>query len=1082
MVPQKDDEKRERQPTSAELIVELQERAKELNCLYEIEELLLRDEEPLSERLGELVQILPGGWQYPHICRARVTYDGQEYATDDFEPTEWVLTAPIEVQGRCVGQLSIYYLEPRPQADVGPFLAEEVRLVNTIAERLGRHFLFLRLRDMRRDLAAAGPSGKQGAEWRAPIALLRQTDEALYLRIARKLLNHLCSLGVPEAQALLAGLVGGKDTALAEVMGEQNVPLARCRADYGPLMDDRLFELASAYHSDPEIMEMIQRWIRQDKAAFFSHVLENPRASLNEIADALRRFSQTISTTDLPLATRRSFRVGLCRRFLTEQLEFNKVAKDFIRIKDFVALLDRIILPPSSYGRLGGKAAGLLLAQQVLEGTRSPERPVGEIRVPRTWYIPSNGLLDFVVYNDLEDVIEQKWKEVDEIRRDYPNIVALFKASSFPPEMARSISAVLDDAKEAPLIVRSSSLLEDRLGTAFSGKYKSLFVANQGTKAERLEALLDAIAEVYASIFSPDPIEYRRERGLLEFQEEMGILIQEVVGQRIGKYYFPAFAGVAFSNNEFRWSPRIRREDGLVRLVPGLGTRAVDRVPDDYPVLVAPGQPSLRVNVDTEEIVRYSPAKLDVINLETRTLETVRLRDLLAEVGTDYPHFDKLFSVYRDAMLQKPLRLLVDPTRDDLVATFDGLLRETGFLGQMANILAILQEKLGTAVDVEFAHDGRHFHLLQCRPQSYADDVAPAPIPKDIPVGDILFTAHRFVSNGAVPSVTHIVYVDPEQYAKAASEEELREVARAVGALNKVLPKRRFILMGPGRWGSRDITLGVPVTYADINNTAVLIEIARRKGDYVPDLSFGTHFFQDLVEARIRYLPLYPDEDNVIFNARFLRGAPNLLGDLAPEYAHLAHLVRVIDIAAATGGQRLRVLMNADLNEAVAVFSPDEQEPAAEAERRQPARPTAAQSSEFWRWREEMAERIAATIDAERFGVVAMYVFGSTKNATAGPGSDIDLLIHFRGTEDQRRDLLHWLEGWSIALAEVNYLRTGYRSPGLLDVHLVTDLDIEQRTSYAAKINAISDAARELPLTRTQRQPPQREAVILAKE
>ena len=134
---------------------------------------------------------------------------------------------------------------------------------------------------------------------------------------------------------------------------------------------------------------------------------------------------------------------------------------------------------------------------------------------------------------------------------------------------------------------------------------------------------MDAIAEVYASIFGPDPTEYRSERGLLDVHEEMGIMIQEVVGQAVGKYFLPACSGVAFSNNEFRWSARIKREDGLIRLVPGLGTRAVDRVADDYPVLIAPGQPSLRVNVTADEVLRYSPKRIDLINLETNAFETV---------------------------------------------------------------------------------------------------------------------------------------------------------------------------------------------------------------------------------------------------------------------------------------------------------------------------------------------------------------------------------------------------------------------------------------------------------------------------
>jgi pyruvate,water dikinase len=111
-----------------------------------------------------------------------------------------------------------------------------------------------------------------------------------------------------------------------------------------------------------------------------------------------------------------------------------------------------------------------------------------------------------------------------------------------------------------------------------------------------------------------------------------------------------------------------------------------------------------------------------------------------------------------------------------------------------------------------------------------------------------------------------------------------------------------------------------------------------------------------------------------------------------------------------------------------------------------------------------MAERIAQEIDGVRFGVVAIYIFGSTKNATAGPGSDIDLLVHLRGSSEQRRELESWLDGWSLCLGEINYLRTGYRCERLLDVHIVTDDDIAKKSSFAVKIGAVTDAARELPM------------------
>jgi predicted nucleotidyltransferase len=291
-----------------------------------------------------------------------------------------------------------------------------------------------------------------------------------------------------------------------------------------------------------------------------------------------------------------------------------------------------------------------------------------------------------------------------------------------------------------------------------------------------------------------------------------------------------------------------------------------------------------------------------------------------------------------------------------------------------------------------------------------------------------------------------------------------------VGKLNKLLPRRQFILLGPGRWGSRgDIKLGVSVTYSDINNTAMLIEVARKTGDYLPDLSFGTHFFQDLVESEIRYLPLYPDDDGFL-NVRLLHASPNLLAAMIPEYDRLSNVIRVIDVPSTSGGRVLRVLMNSELDEAVAVFTEagERDDEARQASIGQPEE----RSESYWRWRMQMAEKIAAEIDPERFAVSAVYIIGSTKNASAGPSSDIDLLIHFRGDDHQRHDLETWLEGWSLCLGEINYLRTGYVNPDLLDVHIITDEDLERKTSFAAKIGAVTDAALELSVGTAEKSTP----------
>jgi hypothetical protein len=259
-----------------------------------------------------------------------------------------------------------------------------------------------------------------------------------------------------------------------------------------------------------------------------------------------------------------------------------------------------------------------------------------------------------------------------------------------------------------------------------------------------------------------------------------------------------------------------------------------------------------------------------------------------------------------------------DGSTDDIVATFDGLASSTPFLTQMRSLLRVLREKIGGPVDIEFAHDGQDFYLLQCRPQSFMDEVASAPIPRDIPPERVIFTARRFVSNGRLPDITHIVFVDPRGYERLSNLAALGNVGRAVGRLNKLLPKRQFVLMGPGRWGSRgDVKLGVPVTYSDISNTVLLMEVGEKRGGAMPELSFGTHFFQDLVESAIRYLPIYPDDAGVVFNRDFLMNAPNQFVALVPEFPDLADTIRVIDVAAAAGGQILKVLMNADQDEAI---------------------------------------------------------------------------------------------------------------------------------------------------------------------
>ena len=1047
-----------------QIVRDLNERAKELRCLYGVEEALQEVDGDVAFALSKVAETIPAGWQFSQLCRARVRLGGEQYVSGAFAESPWCQRAPVVVDGSEAGAVEVYYLEEVVPRDRGLFLPEEQRLLDTIAERIG-HFLYSRrLRSDLDDWRARQVQLETARtrEWEIVLGLLERTDRTLFLKISRKMINYLCWIGIEDAKLLLQSASVSGSLQAAEALADSNKPSRR--RDFAPAgeLAQRIFAVARAHLSDGEILENIQKWIRENRVGFLVRTLENLDNSLADIFDAVSRFHHLAEDeVEMTPYTRQNVAVLLIHRLFTGQLDFIRVARDYIDVHQIYDVLRTTIAPKDSHGLLGGKSAGLFLAGQILR-RRAEENPaMSRVRIPRTWYITSDCIQTFLNYNDLEEMLEQKYKSVEQIREEYPNIVQILKNSVFPGEILTWLSGCLDDLGVAPIIVRSSSLLEDRTGTAFSGKYKSLFLANGGTREERLNALTDAIAEVYASVFAPDPIEYRRERGLTDFHEEMGIMIQEVVGRKMGRYFLPECAGVAMSNNELRWSPRLRREDGLVRLVPGLGTRAVDRLSDDYPRLLAPGQPGLNVNATVEETLHYAPRWVDVIDLEKNSFVTVPVGRLLAECGESFPGIENIVSVHRDGALSQHSRIDIDFQADELVVTFDGLIRNTPFVKDIQALLRTLSESLGKPVDIEFAVSGGQIYLLQCRGQSSPADERPLPIPDDVERDDVLFHARKQSTNGWVPDITHLVYVVPEAYAALPGPEEMARVARAVGRLNSLLPKRQFILIGPGRWGSRgDVRLGVPVTYSEINNCAVLAEVARRSGPYSPDLSFGTHFFQDLVEASIRYIPLYPDEPGDALNERFILDAENLLPHLLPEHAGLAEVIRVVDFGRAAGGRVVRVSMSSETGEALAWLDAPGDDGA------QPPAPPAVppRRGEYWRWRMRAAERIAARLDPQRFGVKAMYVFGSTKNGTAGPASDIDLLLHFQGTEEQKGDLLAWLEGWSLSLAELNYMRTGLQTDGLLDVKLVTDEDIARRSSYAVKIGAVTDPAEPLAL------------------
>jgi pyruvate,water dikinase len=378
---------------------------------------------------------------------------------------------------------------------------------------------------------------------------------------------------------------------------------------------------------------------------------------------------------------------------------------------------------------------------------------------------------------------------------------------------------------------------------------------------------------------------------------------------------------VAFSPNPFRWNARIRHEEGLVRLVWGLGTRAVDRVSKEYPRMIALSHPTLRPEMGVQEVNKYSQHLVDVLDLQGNQVETLPTYELLS---SSYPGLHLIASVNKGDYVQPLFSLLDEPDPHTLVLTFDNLIANTNFVPLIKFVLTTLEQHYQRPVDIEFAVErlgGPNskrltLSLLQCRPLSLQQNGQPVEIPEKVPREDVLFTANRLVPQGLVSGIKYIVWIDPSAYDRIPDPVHKTQVARTVGQLNQALEGEKFILMGPGRWGSSNVSLGVKVSYADIDHASVLIEVALAHGEHAPEASYGTHFFQDLVESRIYPLPIYPDDPQTAFAWSFFDRAPNVLTSILPGHAG-DDTVKVIDIPEVTGGRHLEIVMDGEQERAL---------------------------------------------------------------------------------------------------------------------------------------------------------------------
>ncbi len=528
------------------------------------------------------------------------------------------------------------------------------------------------------------------------------------------------------------------------------------------------------------------------------------------------------------------------------------LARRYLSLEDLLAIRSRMV----GSGYIGGKATGMLIARNILLND-APDLWQVNLEPHDSSYLGTDSYYAFLVHNGLWPAIMRQRSGAGYLA-EAPALKAGILSGEFPLEVRAELERLLDHYGQYPILVRSSSLQEDGFGNAFAGKYDSVFLVNQGAPEQRLKALEDATRQVYASSMSEDALVYRKQRGLDQREEPMALLIQRVNGRFHNQYYLPDAAGVGVSRNTFAWDTGMDPEAGMVRLVMGLGTRAVDRIEGDHACVMALDHPTRQPFRNQDESYRFSQHLVDLLDLETGALETRPLSQVL-ESTRDLP-MPHLAEVDRSASARAEQIGIKGPVWR---LTFRPLVQRSSFIARLANLLNTLESGYQHPVDVEFTvhlndQGEPSFNLVQCRPLATIGETGPVQIPEAIAEQKLLFrTQGHFMGGNINLAIERVIRVDASVYANLTTSQRY-DVARVVGETVRA-SRVPTLLIGPGRWGTSSPDLGVPVRFSDIAGVAALVEVSEKSGEMVPDLSYGSHFFQDLVETGIAYAALFPE-------------------------------------------------------------------------------------------------------------------------------------------------------------------------------------------------------------------------------
>ena len=646
-------------------------------------------------------------------------------------------------------------------------------------------------------------------------------------------------------------------------------------------------EMFLGHKYDPQTGEITTLTDGMDVSKFYKVINSSSRNEQN--TDSWERFFSSIKLLhDNGVDVSDKYEL-MCNKMMAKDEKVAEKIRQYFEYEDYMAVYNRLV----GSGMIGGKACGMLLARKIIEKDR-PD--IFENFEPEdSFYIGSDLFYTYIVSNDLWNIrVKQRTKEGyysagKELEQGLKN-------GTFSDDIKEEFIRILDYYGQSPIIVRSSSLLEDGFGNAFAGKYESVFCVNQGTLEERLEAFEEAVKTVYASTMDISALEYRVLNDLDDKDEQMGLLVQRVSGSYYGDYFFPTMAGVGFSYSPYLPTAGEKKNEGMLRLVMGLGTKAVDRTKNDYPRIVNLDRPKAIEHPDIAERHRYSQHSLDILDIKNITIHEIPVSEGLKVL----PRIGKNNVIEHDVEAERRLKERGE-NRDVVFVNCNGIVHNNEFIKVMKELLQTLEIAYNYPVDIEYTvnigfDSSFVINLLQCRPLQISTTKEVITIPQD--KGKTYFhITQASMGRSRKEKIDTLVYVNPHDYYEYPYAKK-SSIARIVGQINEYCKEadRKSMLIVPGRIGTSSPELGIPVSFAEIRQFLAILEESYSQVGYVPELSFGSHMFQDLVEADIYYGAIFENEQRLAFNKSLFDNYPNKLHEINPNLdEELYHMIKVIN-------------------------------------------------------------------------------------------------------------------------------------------------------------------------------------------